>query len=282
MKTETVTITPAMAEKWLAGTSIQNRPLKKSLVKFIADQIRKGQWQLNGETIILDDNGNVIDGQHRLRAIIEAEQSVRSIVVRGANPESFLTIDSGITRGGVDVLALAGYQYARNLGATANCIESFYASDGFYDTPRTIGGNGRRLSKRDYLELAKKYEACIPGVQFIHNASKACIVFRPPAFAAAMHYLFGLENPSARDRFFNAIHSGVPVFPENDPTIKLRRAYETQAKDRQMRGSAKFRYELWRTAWDQFKAKHEREQRKPAASLRFAGVSNGVHFPESH
>ena len=266
MKTEIVTITPAMAEKWLKGTTSGNRPVRRTHVKSIAAQIEKGQWQLNGESIIVDDNGNIVDGQHRLLAIIHAGKSVDSIVVRGVNPDSFKTIDSGATRQAGDVLTLSGYKSGKALAAAINCIHACYASNGFYDTPRTTSGSQIQLTKVDYLRLVKEYDGCADSVSYIHARSNSVAVFRPGSFASAMHYIFGTENALARDAFFNAIANGLPHFTPSDSTVRLRKSYENTAKAREMKASAKCRYQTWRTAWDQFVVKYEREQRP----LRFS------------
>ena len=89
MKTEVMTITPAMAEKWLAGTTFKNRNVSITAVNRYANDIQNGQWMLNGESIIIDDNGNVIDGQHRLRAILKSGASIQSVVVRGIDAATF-------------------------------------------------------------------------------------------------------------------------------------------------------------------------------------------------
>lgn len=261
MKTDIVTITPAMAEKWLNGTTSGNRSVRRTHVKSIAAQIEKGQWQLNGESIVIDDNGNVADGQHRLLAIIHAGKPVDSIVVRGVDPDSFKTIDSGIARQGGDVLTLSGYKSGKALAAAINCIHACYVSNGFYDTPRTTSGSQIQLTKVDFLRLVKEYDGCTDSVSYIHARSGSVAVFRPAAFASAMHYIFGTENSLARDAFFNAMATGLPHFTPSDSTIKLRKAYENTAKEREMKGSAKCRYQTWRTAWDQFVTKYEREHR---------------------
>ena len=43
--------------------------------------IQRGEWQLTGEVIKLDDEGRVRDGQNRLHAIVEAGVPVRSVVI---------------------------------------------------------------------------------------------------------------------------------------------------------------------------------------------------------
>jgi hypothetical protein len=50
-----------------------NRPFRKGLALRYANEILRGEWQLNGEPIIIDRYGRVQSGQHRLAAIIFAQ-----------------------------------------------------------------------------------------------------------------------------------------------------------------------------------------------------------------
>jgi hypothetical protein len=113
-------ITPGKAEEWL-GHNTHNRPLHNSLVAKYADEMKRKQWILNGEAIIFDYNGTLLDGQHRLWACIEANTSFQTVVTRGVSPEAFVTIDTGSKRSSGDVLAIAGVSkdIAKSLGAAA-------------------------------------------------------------------------------------------------------------------------------------------------------------------
>jgi len=51
-----------------------NRPFDKSLSKCWASEILRGHWKLNGETIIIGKYGSVESGQHRLAAVVLADQ----------------------------------------------------------------------------------------------------------------------------------------------------------------------------------------------------------------
>ncbi len=56
--------------------------------------------------IVIAEDEQVLDGQHRLFAIIEAGKPIQSLVVYGITPEAFRTIDTGIVRSGADALCL--------------------------------------------------------------------------------------------------------------------------------------------------------------------------------
>lgn len=102
----------------------ENRLLSARKIEQYRRDLVDGRWRFNGETIIVDDTGRLLDGQHRVRALIEAFEGGELtappplLVVRGINPVlAWPTIDTGLKRtmahtlqahGEKDTLALAG------------------------------------------------------------------------------------------------------------------------------------------------------------------------------
>jgi len=99
------TITPELATTWLRANR-NNRPVRRRHVSFLASEILAGHWQMNGQAIIISDDEQVLDGQHRLLAIIEAGRQVQSMIVFGISKEAFKTIDTGAVRTPADALSL--------------------------------------------------------------------------------------------------------------------------------------------------------------------------------
>lgn len=116
---ERVILTPDMAAKLLDHNTM-NRPLRQPHVNRIASQIAKGQWKFNGDTIKISKSGDVLDGQHRLWAIMEAKQDVETIIVRGIEKDAFATMDAvRQVRTGADTIARLGHPSHRNEISTA-------------------------------------------------------------------------------------------------------------------------------------------------------------------
>lgn len=116
---ERVTLTPEMAAELLEHNTL-NRPLSDQHVQRISRQIINGKWQFNGDTIKVADTGDVVDGQHRLWAVIEAKKSVDTIIVRGIERSAFATVDTiSKSRSGSDLLALCGVEINKSACATA-------------------------------------------------------------------------------------------------------------------------------------------------------------------
>lgn len=102
-----VDVDPAEAARLLGTNSENNRLLHKDTVARYARDMRLGQWML-GEPILIDWNGVLIDGQHRLEAIIKAEITVPLVIVEGVDPEIRLRLNTGKPRNPQDALRVAG------------------------------------------------------------------------------------------------------------------------------------------------------------------------------
>lgn len=123
VKSKIIDITPAMAERWLATKNIHNRKLYESTVNAYANDMKKGLWALNNQGIGFDDEGDLIDGQHRLQAIVWSGKTIRMLTVSGL-PKNFYdghftqeTIDRGKTRGAGDFFKLTANTENGNLRA---------------------------------------------------------------------------------------------------------------------------------------------------------------------
>lgn len=109
IKSQTVTITPAMAEEWLDTETINiaNRGLSKDTVQRYAHDMLTGNWMV-GEPIMFDWEGVLIDGQHRLAAVIESGTEQDMQVSTGHDPEVRLRLNTGKSRNAQDALRIAG------------------------------------------------------------------------------------------------------------------------------------------------------------------------------
>ena len=107
MNIEMTTITPPMASIMLRNNT-ENRKLDSRHVQFLADQILSGKWQNNGQTIVIADDGTLMDGQHRLSAIIKANRPTQLGLCTGAPKSAMSTIDNGKLRSTTDILTMNG------------------------------------------------------------------------------------------------------------------------------------------------------------------------------
>ncbi len=102
---QTVMVDPPKAQTWLQKGG-KNRSLNIKHVKRLAVLMQEGRWVLNGQTISFSADGKLLDGQHRLNAVIESGVTVPMSVSYGVEDErAFETYDVTSLKRGADQIA---------------------------------------------------------------------------------------------------------------------------------------------------------------------------------
>jgi len=114
-------ITPELAAE-LLQVNRKNRSLRRNLVDIYAADMTKGAWQFTGEAIKLADDGSLLDGQHRLEAIVQSGVMVPMLVVRGLPRATQDVMDTGSKRTPADALRLRDEQNSVPLASVARMI----------------------------------------------------------------------------------------------------------------------------------------------------------------
>jgi hypothetical protein len=86
------TIGPDRAEEYLAANR-SNRNIVQTHVAALSRDIRNGQWMFNAQPICFSRSGRLLNGQHRLSAVLDAGQPIEVLVMRGLPEEAFPTYD---------------------------------------------------------------------------------------------------------------------------------------------------------------------------------------------
>ncbi len=121
MRSRVQTITPARAAEWLEANTT-NRPLSRPVVRGFAEAMRRGDWLVTHQGIAFDVNGVLVDGQHRLAAVIEADQPVEMTVFTDVAEGTFDVLDTGKRRNAADVLAIEGEKNSIVLAAMVRTV----------------------------------------------------------------------------------------------------------------------------------------------------------------
>lgn len=152
-------ITPEKALEYL-GANAHNRTLRIRQVAAYADDLRNGRWTFNGDPIRFDLNGELIDGQHRLHAIIEAAMPVQMIVLRGLRREQMDSIDTGLKRSFADVLKLRGEKNVAQLATVVRAVAVWKQTGTIYhsniSTPALLEELERTPEMRECVGLLGK------------------------------------------------------------------------------------------------------------------------------
>jgi len=97
MRQEIMTITPEIAAEFLLRNT-ENRKKRGWWISALAGMIKRGEWIVSHQGIAFDKNGVLLDGQHRLEAIVEAGIPVQMVVSFDVDGDAFKVVDNGIKR----------------------------------------------------------------------------------------------------------------------------------------------------------------------------------------
>ena len=106
--TQVLNVTPELAARWLATVNPSNRQIRPAHVEKLARDIRMGQWQLTHQGIAFSRDHLLLDGQHRLKAIVQAGLTVQMNVTFNMTPGALIAIDKNVIRSDADALNLTG------------------------------------------------------------------------------------------------------------------------------------------------------------------------------
>jgi hypothetical protein len=207
-------VTPAKALKWLQHAA-RNRGVSDYTVRRYGSDMLAGRWTVNGQGLIFDTHGRLLDGRHRLTAIQATGAEVLMLVIRGAPAESFETMDSGRTRTLANVLAIEGHKNTTAVGATARLVWCYVAGTSLkYGTSRT-----------ELLNLIRAHPYIEDRTSFIANRDALVKPMGVPksALAAVLTLVNECRKYDAEvDDFAQGFISGEGLF-QGDPRLTLRR-----------------------------------------------------------
>lgn len=199
-----VNITPKGAQKFLdeEPDGQPNRAVNQGHVAWLAKQMKDGSWKLNGESIIVGSNHALLDGRHRLHAVIQSGVTIRTLLIRGVDPLLFHTIDTGKQRGVADILTIAGFKHSKVQATVARMLfrlrekpDSIFHSD---------SGRGEKVTGAEAIEVLDRH----PRVaQIAHEASRYARLGRP-SLLVFVRYLTMLIDEEKSDSFFTALEKG--------------------------------------------------------------------------
>jgi hypothetical protein len=118
-------ITPAIARNILENFNSNNRKMRDKLVDKYARDMMSGRWDMTADPLRFNCDGSLLDGQHRLAAIVKSKKSIMMVVVRGVDKAARHNIDTGAKRSVSDTLTFLGYKNVTQLAATARWLMQY-------------------------------------------------------------------------------------------------------------------------------------------------------------
>lgn len=202
-------VTPQLAEDWLTHCNTHNRKLIDAHVDYLAAEMKAGRWRLTHQGIAFSVNRVLLDGQHRLWAIVMSEQTVPLRIFVNEPPEAMDVLDTGKRRSNDQILSLAG-----DLGQVSTLELATLRA--------TLAGLGRRQRRSPGIEreqLLRHREA----IQFALEAMGSTRKYRGLRTASTLSVLarawYSCDHHALR-HFADVLRTGIPK-GENDQPILL-------------------------------------------------------------
>jgi len=160
-----VKLTPEFAGKLLKHNN-RNRPIRQSRIAKLSTAMRLGKWKYNGDAVRIDKNGNLLDFQHRLLAILKSDTPIIADIVTGLDIDVFETIDIPQVRTGGDVFSMYNIKNANTVAAGVKLVlniedgniglRASYDNQAMSDFAKKRGPNEMRKLEK-YAALGQKY-----------------------------------------------------------------------------------------------------------------------------
>jgi hypothetical protein len=205
-----VTMTSARAGLLLEKCNHHNRPCESTRVDMYMMEMLAGRWMFTGEAIKISRDGQLLDGQHRLRAVANSGVAIPMLIITGLDPRAQEVMDQGKPRTLSDALKLRGEHDENNLAAALRSV-AHYKRDG---VPFQTGGNPG-MSHGFALKLfdtGGNRTDLIDSLRFVSRAQEVRgSKWHSTSAVAALHFLFRAANADRADGFMRTLLTGENV-----------------------------------------------------------------------
>jgi hypothetical protein len=196
-----VRVTPETAERWL-NSNQNNRRIHEAKIKQYAEDMRQGRWTHGADMICFGTDGTLLNGQHRLQAVVHSGCTVTFVVQRNTPSDAMPNIDSGIPRWSRDILRWNGEENVSTL-SSATKLAMIYTDGRIYKSGSTWGtSNGAIIAFIEANPELRRSVAVGQNVRRYVDCSAAVL-------AAAHWIIASVNNTETADHFFHQLaHKG--------------------------------------------------------------------------
>lgn len=199
-------ITPAIAAQYLDANK-NNRRVKEPVVLRYAEDMKSGRWKADtAEVIKISINGNILDGQHRLKAVIKAGTSINFHVAVGLKDDVFDVLDTGSTRNASDSFKIAGIKNSNSIPSIINT---------YYTLKKGLSTSGQKNNRLGNSELLMKYYEREEFFQMVdrkvfHWYTAFATILKPSTIGGFYCFFHDINSERAND-FMNQLTTGKDI-----------------------------------------------------------------------
>ena len=239
MNTEMRVVTPRIAGEMLRRNP-NNRKCKERHVKFLKGQMLSGAWVFDGQPLRFTESGALLDGQHRLTAIVESNTSQEFLIVSGIDSESFKVMDTGKNRSGADCFHIKGLDYSIDLAAAIKMIINI--------KDNTFRGGNNGVTNAQLLEWYDNNPEILDIIKKSSVLNKAFSSIMSRSWIASLMFIFSQKNLEQSEVFMHKLCYGLDL-SVNSPIYVLRKKL-TEDKISTAKLPAKDRIAIIIKAWN--------------------------------
>lgn len=210
---ERILVTPEIAAEWIETQEV-NRKVSQNVIERYTKAMKEKRWTNTGEFIKFDWDGRLIDGQHRLWAVIESGIKIHLDVLRGLDPKSQDYMDTGKTRTQGDTLSMRGIVNANEVATAVGLFFEYSQSNG------NFGSKSVRLDNSKTLTILGQNQGIVESVRTIAN-NHTFRRFGSAGMLGFCHYVFEQIDSVVNNDFWNKLATGLEL-GSRDPIYFLR------------------------------------------------------------
>ena len=176
VKAQVMNVTPEMATQWLRSNTANRKP-SQAAVKRWAEIMKAHSWKLCSDAIAFDVNGVLINGQHRLMAVIESGMTQPFLVAYNFPAESKEACDIGKKRQLHEILTIGGYDISQLHASVCKFLLTPWDQTGVMAADHDLH---RNRIKRLHIKIKDRItfiESCLQGKEFTSAEIAAITAF---------------------------------------------------------------------------------------------------------
>jgi hypothetical protein len=205
-----IRISPARAHAILKACNLHNRRCENRRIAQYAEDMRRDGWLFTGEAIKISREGILLDGQHRLYAVMDADVTVPLLLITGLDPRAQEVMDQGKPRSLGDAMHLRGEGDPNNVAAALRSVAHFYR-DGVPFQMGSAAGMSHGYALRLY-DRGSNREDLQAALKFVRNRRKGA-PWTSLSQLAALHFLFCAADEPRALAFTGGLLEGSGTIP---------------------------------------------------------------------
>lgn len=183
-----LTVSPTSANNIIEESDaiFTNRKSREASYKLYSEDMAKGEWKTNGETIKFSKDGALIDGRNRLNAVMLGKKNIDFLCIGNLDRNVVDTIDIGMKRTLEHVLKMQGYAYETSSAAIVKSKLQLDSRQMSQEASETALGLSRLKQVHEYEDNVDRYNAAALYGKDIWVVSHK-VLNRPEVGAIYMH-----------------------------------------------------------------------------------------------